>query len=84
MEWTIGSGDIVVTVNSSPPAQKGRRLADDVFRCIFVNEKNCNFVHEKIWISIWISLKFVPNGPIDNNPRLVYIMALRQIGEKPL
>ena len=38
-------------------------LADNVFKCIFVNEKFC--------ILIKISLKFVPKGPIDNNPALV-------------
>ena len=38
-------------------------LADDIFRNIFVNEKFC--------ILIKISLKFVPKGPIDNNPALV-------------
>ena len=48
---------------SFPPDQNGRRFADDTFSCIFVNEKFC--------ILIKISLKFVPNGPIDNNPELV-------------
>ena len=38
-------------------------LADYIFRCIFVNEKFC--------ILINISQKFVPKGPIDNNPALV-------------
>ena len=38
-------------------------LADDNFKCIFFNEKFC--------ILIRISLKLVPNGPIDNNPALV-------------
>ena len=38
-------------------------LADDIFKCIFVNKK--------ISILIEISLKFVPKGPIDNNPALV-------------
>ena len=38
-------------------------FSDDVFRCIFVNEKFC--------ILIKISLKFVPKGPIVNNPALV-------------
>ena len=38
-------------------------LADDIFRRIFVNEKFC--------ILIKISLKFVPQSPIDNNPELV-------------
>ena len=38
-------------------------LADDIFRCIFMNEKFC--------ILIEISLKFVPKGLIDNIPALV-------------
>ena len=33
---------------------------------------------------IKISLKFVPKGPIDNNPELIQIMAWRQPGDKPL
>ena len=33
-------------------------LADDIFKCIFLNEN--------IWISIRISVKFVPKGPINN------------------
>ena len=52
--------------------QNGRRFADDIFMCIFVSEKSC------------FSLKFVPKGPIDNNPALVYISAWRRIGDKPL
>ena len=31
-----------------------------------------------------ISLKFVPEGPTEYNPALVQIMALHQIGDKPL
>ena len=45
------------------PGQHGRHFADSVFKCIFVNEKFC--------ISIKISLKFVPKGPVENNPALV-------------
>ena len=60
----------------TPPGQNGRHFADDIFRCIFMDEKSC--------ILITISLKFVPNGPIDNNPALVQIMAWLQIGDKPL
>ena len=33
---------------------------------------------------IKMSLKFVPKGPIDNNPALVQIMAWRWIDDKPL
>ena len=43
--------------------------ADDIFNCIFLNEK----------IGILISLKFVPKGLIDNIPALVQIMAWRRI-----
>ena len=50
-------------VKSSPPGQNGHHFADDIFRCIFVNVK--------FWVLITISLKFVPKGPIDNNPALV-------------
>ena len=52
-----------LNINSSPPGQNGRHFADNIFRCIFVNEKFC--------ILIIISLKFVPKGPIDNNPALI-------------
>ena len=48
--------------NSSPPGQNDRHFADNIFRCIFMKEKFC--------ILIKISLKFVPEGPIDN-PALV-------------
>ena len=41
-------------------------------------------MNEKFYILIKISLKFVPNGSIDNNPALVQIMAWCRIGTKPL
>ena len=40
--------------------QNGRHFADDIFKCIFLNEN--------IWISINISLNFVPKGQINNIP----------------
>ena len=46
-------------VNSSPPGQNGPHFADNIFRCIFQNEKFCIFIK--------ISPKFVSKGPIDNN-----------------
>ena len=49
--------------------QNGRHFADDIFKCIFLNE---NF-----WIPIDISVKFVPKGPVNNIPDLVQIMACR-------
>ena len=63
-------------LNSSPPGQNGRLFADDIFRCIFLNEKS--------YILIKISLKFVTKGPIDNDPALVQVMAWRVFGNKPL
>ena len=50
-------------VNSSSTGQNGHLFADNIFRCIFVNEKFC--------ILIKILLKFVPQDPVDNNPVLV-------------
>ena len=58
------------------PIQNGRHFADDTFKCIFLNEN--------VRISIEISLKFVPKGPINNIPALVQIMAWRRPGDKPL
>ena len=51
-------------------------LADDIFKCISMNEKFC--------VLIRISLKFVPKGPINNIPALIQIMACRQSGDTPL
>ena len=50
-------------VSSSPPEQNGRRFANDISRCIFLNENICRLIK--------ISLKSVPKGPIANNPALV-------------
>ena len=43
-----------------------------------------HFLNENVRISIKISLKFVPKGPINNIPALVQIMAWRRSGDKPL
>ena len=43
---------------------------DDILTSIFFNEN--------VWISIKISLQFVPRSPTINIPALVYIMARRQ------
>ena len=62
--------------NTLRPRQNCRRFADDTFKRIFLNKN--------VTISIKISLKFVPKGPINNNPALVQIMAWRRSGDKPL
>ena len=56
------------TVNTLRPTENGRRLADDTFKRISLNEN--------VEISIKISLKFIPNSPIENIPALAYICDL--------
>ena len=51
-------------------------LADDNFRCIFLNENGR--------IPIRFSLKVVPRSQIDNTAALAQIMAWRRSGYKPL
>ena len=62
--------------NTLRPRQDGRRFPDDTFKRIFLKEN--------VIILIKISLKFVPNGQIDNIPALVQIKAWRRPGDKPL
>ena len=51
----------LLSFNSSPaPEQNGCHFAHDIFGSIFMNEKIC--------ILIKISLRFVPNGTINNKP----------------
>ena len=67
---------VSLAINSSLPGQNSSRFANDIFKCIFLNEKFC--------ISIWISLKFVPEGAIHKKRALVQVMAWRGVGNKPL
>ena len=64
-----------ITVKTLTPRQNGRYFADETFERIFLNEN--------VRISIKISMKFVPKGPVNNIPALVQIMAWRQPGDKP-
>ena len=41
-------------------------------------------MNEKFFISVQISLKFVPEGPSDNKSALVQVLAWRRSGNKPL
>ena len=63
-------------LNTWRPRQDGRYFPDNVFKCIFLNEY--------AWMSIKISLRFVPKGPINNIPALIQIMAWHRPGDKPL
>ena len=62
--------------NSSPSGKNVHHFPDDIFKCIFLNEN--------LRISIRNSLKFVPEGQINNIPALVQIMAQHWPGDKPL
>ena len=59
-----------------PLDKMAANLADDIFNRILLNEN--------VWISIKISLEFVPKGLTDNKPALVQVMAWRPTGDKPL
>ena len=63
-------------VNTLRLRQNGRHFADNIFKCIFLNEN--------ARISIKISLKLIPKDPINNTRALVQIMAWRRPGDKPL
>ena len=63
-------------LNSLRSRRNRRHFADAIFKCIFLNEN--------AWISLKISLKFVPKVPINNIPSLVQIMAWHRSGDKPL
>ena len=52
-----------------------------IFQTTFSNAFSWN---ENVWISIKISLKFVPKGPINNILALVQMMAWCRPGDKPL
>ena len=73
-DWTIHSDH--TCIHSSPPGQNGRHFADDIFKCISLNEKFC--ILNQLW------LKFVPKGLIDNKWALVQVMAWCRTGNKPL
>ena len=66
----------VAGLNTLRQRQNGCHFADNIFKCIFLNEN--------VQISDKISLKFIPKGPVNNIPALVQIMAWRHPGGKPL
>ena len=62
--------------NTLRPRQNGRPFAEDIFKCIFLNENAS--------IAIKVSLKFIPRGPNNNIAALVQVMDWRRPGDKPL
>ena len=73
--WSMIHVHICIIVNTLRLTPNGCYFAD-IFKCIFLNEN--------VLISIKISLKFIPKGPINNIPALAQIMAWRRRGDKPL
>ena len=63
---TITGQHWVKHINILRPIQNCRHFADAIFKFIFLKEN--------VWISLKISLKFVPKGRINNIPALVQIM----------
>ena len=61
-----------LNVNSSSPRQNGRHFADNILKCIFMNER--------LGILIKISLKFVPKGLNGNKSELVQACCLTALG----
>ena len=62
--------------NTLRPRQNVRYFAENTFKRIFLNEN--------VVISIKISLKFIPKGPISYILTLLQIMVWRRPGDKPL
>ena len=60
----------------------GRDKMAAIFQTTFLNA--FSWMNENIWISIEISVKFVPKGPINNIQALVQIMAWCRPGDKLL
>ena len=61
-------------VNTLRARQNGCHFVGDILKYISLNEN--------VWISIKISPKFASEGPINNIPALVQIMAWRRPGDK--
>ena len=89
MAWCFSTRASVATVLTTHPCvswclrvntvrlrQNSHHVADNIWRCIFLNEN--------VWISIVISQKFVPKGLINNIPALIQIMAWCRPGNKSL
>ena len=67
---------IIRCINTLRPRQNGRHFADDIFKCILLNEN--------VWIAINISHNIIPKVSINNIPALVQKMAWHRPGDKPL
>ena len=71
-----GAVFFITPLNTLRPRQNGYHFPDDIFKCIFLNEK--------VSFLINISLKYVPKCSSNNIPALVQIMVWCRPGNKPL
>ena len=69
-------GNTVTFLTHLGQEKNGCHFAEDIFKCIFLNENR--------WITLKISLKFVPKVRINNISALVQIMAWCWPGNEPL
>ena len=67
---------VAVDLTHPPPDKMTPIFADDIFKCIFMNEKFC-FVIRNL-------LKFVTKGPFDYKLAVVQVVAWHRTGNKPL
>ena len=81
--WLVAGVDLsmvviydIIGLNTLRSRQNGRHFPDDIFKLIFLIKNVC--------ISTKISLKFVPQVPINNIPALVQIIAWHRSGDKAL
>ena len=65
-----------IPFNTLKPRYNGCHLPDEIFKCVFLNKN--------VWISIEISLWFVPHGPVSKIAALVQILAWGPPGDQPL
>ena len=64
--------------NTLRAGRNGQHFPDDIFK------RTCILFSGNVWILIIISLEVLPEGPINNNPGFVQIMAWHRLGDKPL
>ena len=70
----VTAGHVIFDMNTLRLWQNGWLWSHNVFNCIFFSEN--------MWISICISLEFVPKGLIDNKPSFIQV-AWHQTSIKP-
>ena len=75
-KYTCTKQVLTFIFNTLRPRWNGCDFAEDIFKCIFVNEN--------VKIAITISLKFVHKGSISNIPALVQKMAWHRTGDMSL